>query len=89
MYKKKINIGILGCSNIAKSSIIPTLREMKEFNVIGVASRTKKKADVFSQEFKLKSFNSYESILEEALIDAVYIPLPNSLHYQWAKKALE
>lgn len=89
MYKKKINIGILGCSNIAKSSIIPTLREMKEFNVIGIASRTKKKADVFSQEFKLKSFNSYESILEEALIDAVYIPLPNSLHYQWAKKALE
>jgi NDP-hexose-3-ketoreductase len=89
MYRKKINIGIVGYANIAKNSIIPTLREMKEFNLIGVASRTKKKAFIISEEFKLKSFNSYESILENAALDAVYIPLPNSLHYQWAKKALE
>jgi len=89
MSKQILNIGILGCANIAKRFIIPTLKDMQEFNLIGVASRTKKKADEFSKGFNTKAFYSYESILEEASLDAVYIPLPNNLHYQWIKKALE
>ena len=37
---KKINIGILGCANIAQRFIIPALNEMEEFNIIGIASRS-------------------------------------------------
>jgi len=86
---KKLNIGVLGCANIAQRFIIPTLKEMEEFNVIGIASRTKEKADEFAKEFDTKAFYSYEFLLEDSSLDAIYIPLPNSLHYGWIKKALE
>jgi len=85
---KKINIGILGCANIARRFIISTLKEMDEFNIVGVASRTTDKADEFAKEFDIKPFYSYEDLLV-ADIEAMYIPLPNSLHYEWIKKALE
>ena len=89
MSKKKINIGILGCADIAKRFIIPTLKEMNEFKIIGIASRTKEKAKEFSKKFKINAFYSYESLLDNQKLDAVYIPLPNSLHYEWTKKAFE
>jgi dTDP-3,4-didehydro-2,6-dideoxy-alpha-D-glucose 3-reductase len=85
---KKINIGILGCANIAQKFIIPTLKEMREYNILGVASRAKKKADKFAKEFNVKPFYSYEDLLEVESLEAVYIPLPNSLHYEWVKNSL-
>jgi len=85
---KKINIGILGCANIAQKFIIPALKEMREYNILGVASRSKKKADKFSKEFGIKPFYSYEDLLEVENLEAVYIPLPNSLHYEWVKSSL-
>lgn len=86
---KKLNIGIVGCANIAKRFIIPTLKEMEEYNIIGIASRTKETADEFAKDFNIKAFYSYESILEDKSLEAVYIPLPNSLHYEWIKKSLQ
>lgn len=86
---KKINIGVLGCANIADQFIIPTIKEMDEFNLIGIASRSKDKADIFAKEFDTKAFYSYESLLEDTSLDAVYIPLPNSLHYEWIKKSFQ
>lgn len=86
---KIINIGILGCANIAQRFVIPALKELKEFNIIGIASRSEKKANQFAQEFNIEPYHSYESLLEIQNIDAVYIPLPNNLHYQWIKNALE
>ncbi|MBD3843455.1 MAG: Gfo/Idh/MocA family oxidoreductase [Campylobacterales bacterium] len=86
---KKINIGVLGCANIAQRFIIPTIKEMEEFNLVGIASRTKEKADSFAKEFNTKAFYSYESLLDDTSLDAVYIPLPNSMHYKWIKKALK
>lgn len=85
---KKINIGILGCANIAQKFIMPTLVGMNEFDIVGIASRSKEKADKFAREFNTKPFYSYESILEVEELDAVYIPLPNIMHYEWIKKAL-
>jgi predicted dehydrogenase len=49
----------------------------------------KKKADRFQSEYGAKVFDSFLSLLSSAEIDAVYIPLPPSLHFMWAKKALE
>jgi dTDP-3,4-didehydro-2,6-dideoxy-alpha-D-glucose 3-reductase len=84
----KINIGILGCANIAKRFVIPALKELKEFKVVGIASRAEDKANQFAKEFDLTPFNSYQLLLNKKNLDAVYIPLPNSLHYEWIKKAL-
>lgn len=86
---KKINIGVLGCANIAQRFIIPTIKEMEEFKLVGIASRSKDKANQFAKKFDTKAFYSYESLLEATSLDAVYIPLPNSLHYEWIKKTLE
>lgn len=85
-----INIGVLGCANIAERFVIPTINDLKDnFNLIGIASRTEKKADDFANRFSTKAFFDYEELLNYENLDAVYIPLPNSLHYEWIKKAFE
>lgn len=85
--EKKINIGVLGCANIAQRYIIPSICKNNLFQLVGVASRSKKKADSVASIFNTKAYYSYESLLELDL-DAIYIPLPNGLHYEWIKKAL-
>lgn len=85
--EKKINIGVLGCANIAQRYIIPSICKNNLFQLVGIASRSKIKADSFAGIFNTKAYYNYESILELDL-DAIYIPLPNGLHYEWIKKAL-
>ena len=85
--KKLVNIGILGCANIAHKYIIPTLLEMSVYNIIGIASRTKEKANQFSNTFFIKPYYSYESLLNVEELEAIYIPLPNALHAEWIEKA--
>lgn len=87
---KKINIGILGCANIAKKFIIPAICELEdEFNLVGIASRSNESANEFAKEFNTSPYVGYDSLLKNKELDAVYIPLPNSLHYEWVKKSLE
>jgi NDP-hexose-3-ketoreductase len=80
-------IGVLGCANIAKRFVLPAINESDLFELVGVASRSKDKADSFSNTFNTKAFYSYDSLLQSDL-DAIYIPLPNGMHYEWIKKAL-
>ncbi len=85
----RINIGVLGCANIAYRSIIPTIKQLKEyFNLIGIASRNENKAKRFASEFMCEAIYGYDKLLEKKEIEAIYIPLPNSMHYHWAKRAL-
>lgn len=87
--KKIINIGVIGCANIADRYIIPSILELKElFNLVGIASRNPDKAKYFSEKFDVLPYTGYLTLLEEKAIDAVYIPLPNSLHAEWIEKAL-
>lgn len=87
---KKINIGVLGCANIAKRFIIPAICELEDkFNLVGIASRTEKSANEFAEEFNTNPYIGYEDLLNNKKLEAVYIPLPNSLHYEWIKKSLE
>lgn len=83
----KVKVGILGCANIAQRMVLPALKELEEFEVIGVASRTADKAKLFAELFQIPAYSSYDDLLNTEL-DAVYIPLPNSLHYEWIKKSL-
>jgi hypothetical protein len=89
LMDKVINIGVLGCANIAERSIIPSIKSLSRyFNLVGIASRSKHKAELFSQKFNCLGFANYEELLDVNNLEAVYIPLPNSLHYPWIKKAL-
>ena len=91
--KSKINIGILGCANIAIRSVIPAVLNLNEyFNLVGIASRDIANAEQCAQQFgfcgEVAAFGSYQSLLDCPNLDAVYIPLPNSLHAEWIEKAL-
>ena len=87
---KKINIGVLGCANIAKRFMLPAINELEEYFVLtGVASRAEEQANVFANKFSTTAFFDYDSLLNDENIEAAYIPLPNSLHYKWIKKSLQ
>jgi dTDP-3,4-didehydro-2,6-dideoxy-alpha-D-glucose 3-reductase len=85
-----IKIGVLGCANIAERFVIPAIKEStKLFELIGVASRSSDKARQFAEKFDTSAFTNYQSLINVDNLQAVYIPLPNSMHYEWIKKALQ
>lgn len=88
--KKKIRIGILGLANIATRSIIPSVQNLSDlYDLVGIASRDFTKAKKFSEINNLKAYRNYSDLIINGNLDAIYIPLPNSLHFEWAKSALE
>lgn len=85
----KIKIGIIGTADIAKKRFLPALSTCEEFEYVGVASRTEESGKEFQQEAGGKVYVGYEELLKDEEIQAVYIPLPPALHYEWVLKALE
>ena len=87
--KSKIRFGIIGCSSIAKKSVIPSIVMGKNSTLESIGSRTIQKSKKFAKEFSCSNFGTYEDILGNDNIDAVYISLPMSLHEKWAMKAAQ
>lgn len=86
---KKINWGVLGTAGIARGCTIPGMQLARNCNLYAIAGRSLEKAEAFQAEFGFqKAFGSYEELLADPAVEAVYIPLPNELHKQWAIKAL-
>jgi predicted dehydrogenase len=82
-----LRIGILGTGHIAHS-FVRGVGPSPRVTVGAVASRDGAKARAFAQEFAIaRSFGSYEELLADSGIDAVYVPLPNSLHAEWSIRA--
>jgi predicted dehydrogenase len=78
---------ILGTAKIAKT-IAPRIHACAHTELAGVASRTQQTADAFAAEFDIpKTYDSYQAALDDPDVDAVYIPLPPSLHLEWTSKA--
>jgi xylose dehydrogenase (NAD/NADP) len=85
----RLRIGVLGAANIAKQ-FCAALAPSQEVEVTAVASRRQDTADIFAREQNVpRALGSYEALLADPEIDAVYIPLPNSLHAEWAIRAAE
>ncbi|WP_078551244.1 Gfo/Idh/MocA family protein [Bacillus alkalicellulosilyticus] len=85
--QKTIKWGILGNAGIARSVMIPTIKETENNEVWAIASSSGS-AQKTADEFGIPTvYNSYVELLEDTEIDAVYIPLPNSLHKEWVIKA--
>lgn len=88
----EINIrwGILSTANIAIESVIPAMLHSEYSTVTSIASRNIKKAERIANKFQIpKYYGSYQELLDDAEVEAVYIPLPNHLHVPWAIKALK
>lgn len=81
--------GILGTANIALNSVMPAMKTVQGNTIIAIASRDKETANKAAKPFGIEGLGSYQALLEMDEIEAVYIPLPNSLHYEWVTKALQ
>jgi len=85
-----LNIGILGCARIARRGVIAGIQQSGVAHLAAIASRNFETAQVWSQEFGIpRAYDSYEALIDDPQIDAVYIPLPNELHRQWTLRAAE
>ena len=80
----------MGTARIAEKSVIPGMQRDHLSVVEAVASRSADSARKVAGRFGIPRFHgSYEALLQDPGIDAVYIPLPNILHVEWSRKALE
>jgi D-xylose 1-dehydrogenase (NADP+, D-xylono-1,5-lactone-forming) len=84
---KEVRWGILSSANIAKKSLIPAFERANNAVVTGIASGSGKAEEVAALFNIAKSYTSYEAMLQDPEIDAVYIPLPNHLHKKWTIEA--
>ena len=84
-----MRIGILGTSEIAFRRFLPALAENGDFTYAGVASRMPEKGKPFREQYGGGIYDGYDALLSDESIEAVYVPLPPALHYEWGKKALE
>jgi dTDP-3,4-didehydro-2,6-dideoxy-alpha-D-glucose 3-reductase len=80
-------IAVLGCADIAVRRALPAIQE-SAFHLVAVASRSPEKAARIAAGFGCKAVVGYAELLEMSDVDAVYIPLPNSEHAEWAGRAL-
>jgi dTDP-3,4-didehydro-2,6-dideoxy-alpha-D-glucose 3-reductase len=85
--KKKIRFGIIGCSQIANSSTIPAILESKYAELEFIGSRTNSKAKKFAKKFTCEKYGTYEDVLENEDVDAVYISVPIGEHEKWSIRA--
>ena len=89
MSFKPLRIGVLGAANIARA-FTAGCKQSELVSVEAVASRGLDKAKAFAAEIGIpRAVGSYEALLADADIEAIYIPLPNSMHAEWAIKAVE
>ena len=84
---KRLKFGIIGCSRIAKRSVIPAIikSEIAELEIIG--SRSIDKAKEFSNEFNCEKFGTYEDVISDDSVDVVYISTPINTHAKWSNKS--
>jgi Predicted dehydrogenases and related proteins len=90
MSKSIVNWGVIGCAGIADTAVIPGIKGAVNAKLYAVSSRNDSKLNIFKEKHNpVKVYDSYEKMLDDPDIDAVYIPLPNGLHYEWTLKAAE
>src|SRR6202048_2637549 len=86
----KIEWGVLGVSDLAVKKVIPAMQRGEWSQVAAIASRDLKRAQQAAKRLGIpKAYGSYEELLADPTIDAIYNPLPNHLHVPWSVKALE
>ena len=91
MFRRpELNWGILGTARIAEKAVVPALVSVKHTPVIAVASRDLTRAQEFAALFEIpRAYGTYDELLADSNVQAVYIPLPNSEHAPWAIKAMQ
>jgi D-xylose 1-dehydrogenase (NADP+, D-xylono-1,5-lactone-forming) len=89
-HPELVRWGVLSVANIGVKRVVPAILASSNGQLRAVASRNPHRArDLFAHIPQVRIYGAYESLLEDPEIEAVYIPLPNSLHAEWSIRALE
>ena len=87
---RKIRWGVLGTADIARGATIPGMQLAEHCELYAIAGRKAEKAKQYQEAFGFqKAYGSYDELLADPEVEAVYIPLPNDLHCEWSAKALK
>ena len=87
---KKVKWGILSTAKIGRLKVIPAMQGSEYCDIVAIASRDLSKAKEVAKDLGIpKAYGSYEELIADENVDAIYNPLPNHLHVPWSIKALE
>jgi len=87
---RKVKWGVLGVAKIATEKVIPAMQRGEVSHIAAIASRESGKARAAADKLGVeRAFGSYEELLADPEIEAIYNPLPNELHVPWTLRALE
>ncbi len=87
---KKIRWGVLGVAKIATAKVIPAMQRAEHVEIAAIASRDIEKARAAAGQLGIpQAYGSYEELIQDPSIDAIYNPLPNHLHVPWSIRAAE
>lgn len=87
---EKVSWGILGVADIAVKRVIPAMQRGECSQIVAIASRDLKRAQQAAEQLGIrKAYGSYEDLLADSEVEAIYNPLPNHLHVPWSIKAAE
>lgn len=84
-----IRIGVMGCANVARRSVVPAILASDDFRLAGVASRSEEKGRAHAEQWHCPFVGDYSSLLQRDDVDAIYVPLPTGLHREWVSRALD
>ena len=86
----RVRIGILSTANIARKAVGPAVQACDGAELVAVGSRDEGRARAFADELGIeRAHGSYEALLDDPGVDAIYVALPNALHERWTVRALE
>ena len=80
-------MGVLGCASIAVNKVIPAMQRSQRGEVVAIGSRDRVGPPNRRRLGIARSHGSYDEVLADEAVEAVYIPLPNHLHAEWTSRA--
>ena len=87
---RKVRWGVLGTADIARGQTIPGMQLAEHCELYAIAGRKIEKAESYREQFGFrKAYGSYDELLADPEVEAVYVPLPNDIHCEWSIKALK
>lgn len=87
---RSVKWGVLGTAYIFERDTAEGMKQAENCELYAIAGRSQEKAEVFKEKYGFqKAYGNYEDLLADPQVEAVYIPLPNTMHYEWTIKALK
>ena len=90
IMKRKVSWGILSTAKIGREKVIPAMQQSNFVDVLGISSRDPENAKQVAARLGIpRAYGSYEELLNDPEIEAIYNPLPNHMHLDWSLKAMD